>query len=97
VLLIGDAAHATTPHLAQGASMAIEDAALLAQLLPQDRPLTDLLTEFMRRRFERSELVVETSRKLGEWELAEFEGRPVAGANHAALMTEAGLKLAEPY
>jgi 2-polyprenyl-6-methoxyphenol hydroxylase-like FAD-dependent oxidoreductase len=96
-LLIGDAAHATTPQLAQGASMAIEDAALLAQLLPQDRPLTDLLTEFMRRRYERSKLVVETSRKLGEWELAEFEGRPVAGANHAALMTEAGLKLAEPY
>jgi 2-polyprenyl-6-methoxyphenol hydroxylase-like FAD-dependent oxidoreductase len=96
-LLIGDAAHATTPQLAQGASMAIEDAALLAQLLPQDRPLADILAEFMRRRYARSELVVETSRKLGEWELAEFEGRPVAGANHTALMTQAGLKLAEAY
>jgi 2-polyprenyl-6-methoxyphenol hydroxylase-like FAD-dependent oxidoreductase len=97
VLLIGDAAHATTPQLAQGASMAIEDAALLAQLLPQDRPLNAILAEFMRRRYGRGELVVETSRKLGEWELAEFQGRPVAGANHTALMTEAGLKLAETY
>ena len=97
VLLIGDAAHATTPQLAQGASMAIEDAALLAQLLPQDRPLGDILAEFMRRRYARSELVVDTSRKLGEWELAEFEGRPVAGANPTALMTEAGLKLADNY
>ena len=77
--------------------MAIEDAALLAQLLPQDRSLTDILAEFMRRRYARSELVVDTSRKLGEWELAEFEGRPVSGANPAALMTEAGLKLAETY
>jgi len=97
VLLIGDAAHATTPQLAQGASMAIEDAALLAKLLPQDRPTSDVLAEFMHRRYARSELVVETSRKLGEWELAEFEGRPVAGANPAALMVEAGLKLAETY
>ena len=57
----------------------------------------DRFAEFMRRRYARSELVVETSRKLGEWELAEFEGRPVAGANPTALMTEAGLKLAETY
>lgn len=97
VLLIGDAAHTTTPQLAQGASMAIEDAALLAQLLPQDRPLADILSEFMRRRYARCKLVVETSRQLGEWELAEFEGRPEPGANSTALMTEAGLKLAETY
>ena len=33
VVLIGDAAHTTTPHLAQGAAMAIEDAVVLGELL----------------------------------------------------------------
>ena len=38
VLVIGDAAHTTTPHLASGASIAIEDSVVLARLLPQLRP-----------------------------------------------------------
>ena len=65
VLLIGDAVQATTPQLAQGASIAIEDAVLVAQLLSDDRPLEDIFTEFMRRRFERCKFVVETSLQIG--------------------------------
>lgn len=34
VVLVGDAAHPTTPHLAQGAAMAFEDAVTLARVLP---------------------------------------------------------------
>jgi 2-polyprenyl-6-methoxyphenol hydroxylase-like FAD-dependent oxidoreductase len=97
VLLIGDAAHATTPQLAQGASIAIEDAALLAQLLPQDRPLAEIFDEFMRRRFERCKFVVHTSLQLGRWEVAAFEGRPDPNADHAGRMAEAGDVLAQPY
>jgi len=97
VLLIGDAVHATTPQLAQGASIAIEDAALLAQLLPQDRPLEDIFTEFMRRRFERCKFVVETSLRIGRWEVAAFEGRPDLATDYAGLMAEAGRVLAEAY
>jgi 2-polyprenyl-6-methoxyphenol hydroxylase-like FAD-dependent oxidoreductase len=97
VLLIGDAVHATTPQLAQGASIAIEDAVLLAQLLPQDRPLEDIVAEFMRRRFERCKFVVETSLQIGRWEVAAFEGRPDPTADYAGLMAEAGRVLAEPY
>lgn len=74
VVLIGDAAHATTPHLAQGAAMAVEDAVLLAELLARDAPLTELFEEFMQRRFERSRLVVETSAQLVNWELQTWEG-----------------------
>jgi len=33
VLLIGDAAHATSPNMAQGAAMALEDALVLAEYL----------------------------------------------------------------
>ena len=96
-LLIGDAAHSTTPQLSQGASMAVEDAALLAQLLPQDRPLEDILQEFMRRRFERCKFVVEASLQLGRWELAEFEGRPAADGDPVGLMSRATEMLAKPY
>ena len=36
IALLGDAAHAMLPYMAQGAAMAIEDAAVLARLLPLD-------------------------------------------------------------
>ena len=68
VLVIGDAAHTTTPHLASGASIAVEDSIMLAALLGSGRPLTALLEEFMQRRFERCRMVVENSEQLGEWE-----------------------------
>ena len=33
VVLLGDAAHATSPNMAEGAAMALEDALVLAQML----------------------------------------------------------------
>ncbi|MFD9593908.1 FAD-dependent monooxygenase [Kitasatospora sp. NPDC059973] len=43
VVLAGDAAHASTPHLAQGAAMAVEDALVLAQSLDAvEDPATDV-------------------------------------------------------
>jgi 2-polyprenyl-6-methoxyphenol hydroxylase-like FAD-dependent oxidoreductase len=97
VLLIGDAVHATTPQLSQGASIAIEDAVLIAQLLSQDRPIDDLFAEFMRRRFERCKFVVDTSSKISCWEVAEFAGRPDPETDHAGAMANAGRVLAQPY
>ena len=69
VLLIGDAAHATTPHLGQGAAQAVEDGVVLGELLARDEPLPKLLEEFMSRRFERCKFIVEGSLQLGEWEM----------------------------
>jgi 2-polyprenyl-6-methoxyphenol hydroxylase-like FAD-dependent oxidoreductase len=68
VLLIGDAAHSTTPHLAMGAGIAIEDAVVLAELLESHDVFEDALDAFMARRYERCRLVVENSLQLGEWE-----------------------------
>jgi 2-polyprenyl-6-methoxyphenol hydroxylase-like FAD-dependent oxidoreductase len=70
VLLIGDAAHATTPHSAYGCGLAVEDAVVLAELLEQEYPLPQLLQRFMERRFERCRVVVEGSVKLGDLEIA---------------------------
>jgi 2-polyprenyl-6-methoxyphenol hydroxylase-like FAD-dependent oxidoreductase len=68
VLLIGDAAHATTPHMASGACIAIEDAVVLAELLRSEQPVAALLERFMARRAERCRVVVENSLLLGEWQ-----------------------------
>jgi 2-polyprenyl-6-methoxyphenol hydroxylase-like FAD-dependent oxidoreductase len=69
VLLIGDAAHATTPHLASGAGLAVEDALVLCELLRGGLGFEDAFDRFMTRRFDRCRMVVENSAKLGELEM----------------------------
>jgi 2-polyprenyl-6-methoxyphenol hydroxylase-like FAD-dependent oxidoreductase len=96
VVLIGDAAHSSTPHLAEGAAMAIEDAVLLAQLLGQARELDATLGEFAARRMPRCRLVMETGLKLGEWEMAEWQGRRAPDTDHGGLMHRSLSTLMEP-
>jgi 2-polyprenyl-6-methoxyphenol hydroxylase-like FAD-dependent oxidoreductase len=70
VLVIGDAAHATTPHMAYGCGLAVEDAVVLAEELSGPSPaLEPALRQFMERRFERCKAVVEGSVRLGEIEM----------------------------
>lgn len=61
VLLIGDAAHATTPHLGQGAGMAIEDAVVLGEELVREGTVLEKLARFEKRRFERCKYISEKS------------------------------------
>jgi len=68
VVLIGDAAHTTTPHMAAGADLAVEDSVVLAQLLGTDDALPVVLDAFMTRRHARCRMVVDNSFMLGEWE-----------------------------
>lgn len=70
VVLIGDAAHATTPHLGQGAGMAIEDALVLAEELFGEGDLRSRLQRFMMRRFDRCKYIAENSIMAGEREMA---------------------------
>ena len=70
VLLIGDAAHATTPHLGQGAGMAIEDALVLSMELAGEGSLEAKLQRFMARRFERCKFISEKSVLAGDREMA---------------------------
>ena len=49
VVLIGDAAHATSPNMAQGAAMAVEDALVLAAML-SEVPLDQALADYEHRR-----------------------------------------------
>jgi 2-polyprenyl-6-methoxyphenol hydroxylase-like FAD-dependent oxidoreductase len=70
VVLVGDAAHTCPPTLAQGAAMALEDAAVLAELLTGGREWDEaLLTEYYERRVARVHPVLEASVQLGQWQL----------------------------
>ena len=67
-VLIGDAAHASTPHLGQGAAMAIEDAVVLADVIAQNLPWQETISQFMYRRYARVNLIQSASMQLGEYE-----------------------------
>ncbi len=68
VVLLGDAAHGTSPHAGQGAAQALDDGIVLAQELARGVPVPDALQAFVDRRFERCRLVVEKSLAIGRWE-----------------------------
>jgi len=69
VIVIGDAAHACPPLIAQGAAMCAEDAIVLAELVTGEAPVEEALAAFMRRRWPRVSLVVERSLLLVDWEI----------------------------
>ncbi|KAK6208079.1 hypothetical protein LQW54_007125 [Pestalotiopsis sp. IQ-011] len=67
-VLIGDAAHAVTPHAGQGCNITIEDAEALGFVLRNvDSPeaLPDALEQFVKLRKERAQYVARRSRELG--------------------------------
>jgi 2-polyprenyl-6-methoxyphenol hydroxylase-like FAD-dependent oxidoreductase len=65
-VLLGDAAHAMTPNIGQGAGMAMEDAAVLAEELASGVEIEHALGNYARRRKPRVETVVRISREAGE-------------------------------
>jgi 2-polyprenyl-6-methoxyphenol hydroxylase-like FAD-dependent oxidoreductase len=88
VVLIGDAAHATSPHVGQGAAMAIEDALVLAEEVTR-RPLAEALERFMDRRFERCKIVSDISRQIGRWEIERRHDADFAGLTQRSVMVTA--------
>jgi len=64
VVLLGDAIHATTPHLGQGAGMAIEDGLVLADELAAADDIETAFTAYRERRFERCRYIVDASKAI---------------------------------
>ena len=64
-LLIGDAAHATSPHAGQGASLALEDAMRLGRLMQAGQELGVTFENFESERRPRAERVVALARRRG--------------------------------
>jgi 2-polyprenyl-6-methoxyphenol hydroxylase-like FAD-dependent oxidoreductase len=79
VVLIGDAVHAMTAHVAQGAAMAIEDAIVLADELAAKACLPEALDCFMQRRYKRCKKLVDISSQLSIWERDDVADADVEG------------------
>lgn len=58
VLLIGDAAHATSPNMAEGAAMALEDGLVLAECLASERGIPQAMARFQAQRRPRTQWVL---------------------------------------
>lgn len=63
-LLIGDAAHPTTPNLGQGGCLAIEDAACLYHLFANSSALDEILPAFVKLRYSRASAINRDSNRL---------------------------------
>ncbi|MBU6269366.1 MAG: FAD-dependent oxidoreductase [Sphingomonadales bacterium] len=73
--LLGDAVHATTPHLGQGAGMAVEDAIVLAEELARHDAVEAALAAYRDRRFERCAYIVNASLAICHGQIG--KGAPV--------------------
>ncbi|KXI26729.1 FAD-dependent oxidoreductase [Paraglaciecola hydrolytica] len=91
VVMIGDTVHATTPHLASGACIGIEDAIVLAEELGKSTSLNTALEAFQNRRWERCRMVVENSGRLAQ---IEIEGGDKQ--EHMGIMRDSMIALAQP-
>jgi salicylate hydroxylase len=83
--LVGDAAHAMLPFQAQGAAMAIEDAAILAPLLMTEPRADQAFERFVALRRPRIDRVMQVSARNGR---AFHLGWPLSGARDAVLRLE---------
>lgn len=92
IVLLGDAVHATTPHLASGAGMAVESAIVLADELAKANDVPSALGAYQERRFDRCRDVVETSVAVGALQLQ--NGDPSV---HAKLLEDALHRLSRPF
>ena len=84
VVLLGDAVHAATPHLGQGAGMAVEDSLVLAEELTRHSSPEAAFAAYRERRFERCRYIVENSLAICMGQLG--KGPPVDNARATAEM-----------
>lgn len=66
IALSGDAAHATTPNMGQGACMAIEDAVVLANCISGNDDVQEAFRRYERLRIDRTTRIVNRSYTLGK-------------------------------
>ncbi|MGW0538280.1 FAD-dependent monooxygenase [Streptomyces sp. NPDC003032] len=95
IAVAGDAAHASSPHMAQGAAMAAEDAVVLAQCLDAEQDVEKALRTWWERRMPRAGFVQDYSAAL----LRSESGVPTPQDEQLLRipMPAAQARLAEPY
>ncbi|MDE1915323.1 MAG: FAD-dependent monooxygenase [Sphingomonadales bacterium] len=92
IVLLGDAVHATTPHLASGAGMAVESGIVLAEELAAHDRVEDGLLAYQERRYPRCKDVIDSSISLGRLQLEHGDAR-----DHARILEGALSRLNEAF
>ncbi|MGV9345564.1 FAD-dependent monooxygenase [Streptomyces spiralis] len=93
VVLLGDAAHAMTPHLGQGACQALEDAATLAAALATAPTVESALAGYDAQRRPRSQSVARAARQAGRMGQRLSNPLAVAARNTALRLAPSGVTL----
>lgn len=83
IVLAGDAAHATTPNMGQGACMAIEDAAVLTNCLEEYATVEEAFRKFESKRIARTTKIVNDSWMIGK--VAHIENTLLTGLRNAVI------------
>jgi 2-polyprenyl-6-methoxyphenol hydroxylase-like FAD-dependent oxidoreductase len=92
IVLLGDAVHATTPHLASGAGMAVESGIVLAEELARADSVAAGLLAYQERRYPRCQDVIDSSVSVGRLQLAHGDPR-----DHARILEGALSRLNEDF
>lgn len=64
IALLGDAAHATTPNLGQGACQAIEDAWFIGEAMAKNEIIEDAFLQYQRQRINKAKYITDTSYQI---------------------------------
>lgn len=91
VMLMGDAVHATTPHLGAGACISMEDGIVLTEELLAATNVSDAFEAYQVRRWERCAMVVNNSNRLSQIEITGGDQ-----AEHNQIMQRSIRALTEP-
>jgi 2-polyprenyl-6-methoxyphenol hydroxylase-like FAD-dependent oxidoreductase len=83
VALLGDAAHAMTPNMGQGANQALEDAVTLAALLDSHADVESALVAYDKERRPRAQAIARRSHQIGV--MAQWSWGPAAAARNLVL------------
>jgi 2-polyprenyl-6-methoxyphenol hydroxylase-like FAD-dependent oxidoreductase len=84
ILLCGDAAHATTPNMGQGACQAIEDAIVLANCMATySADIQKAFQVFEKKRISRTTRIVNTSWQIGK--LAQIENKVLSNLRNGLM------------
>lgn len=85
VCLIGDAAHATTPNMGQGACQAVEDAFVLGKLFKESNNIEQIFAKYEQLRMKKAHYITNMSQKIGK--IAHFENNLAMWCRNQLLKT----------
>lgn len=83
IVLLGDAAHATTPNLGLGAGQAMEDAYVLASCMERSNQIITAFKNYEKKRLDRTRQIIQMSNQIGK--IAQLENKLLIQCRNAML------------